>query len=252
MLHEHLSMTQLTMFRRCPIQYHYRYDLGLIIPPDGGLVRGKSVHQGIAVNMEQKKETGVDLSVSDVQEATAAAFESEAADAEFQADEKPGELKDSAVALAAMHTTDLAPTIQPLEVEREMRFSVPGVEVPFLGYIDLIDMRSTVRDTKTAGRTPQADVADKSFQLTGYAFAYMQDYGELPKAVTLDYLIATKTPKAEVRESVRTSKDIARFIGTSRMMAEAIAAENYYPNEDGWHCSPRYCGYYERCHKEVL
>ena len=62
----HLSVTQLKMYLRCPLQYKYRYIHGLRIPPTGAITLGKSIHSALEENYSQKIETHQDLPLDHV------------------------------------------------------------------------------------------------------------------------------------------------------------------------------------------
>ena len=58
---KHISVSQIKMFLRCPLQYKYRYIDNLKIPPTGSLLLGSSVHSSLEGNYRQKIETKQDL-----------------------------------------------------------------------------------------------------------------------------------------------------------------------------------------------
>ena len=59
----HLSVTQLKMFLRCPLQYEFRYIKGLKVPPVEAMTLGKSIHSTLEENYKQKIETKKDLPI---------------------------------------------------------------------------------------------------------------------------------------------------------------------------------------------
>ena len=59
----HLSPTQSGMYWRCPMQYYFRYVLGLKVPPAVALVEGGSHHNTFEYNNKHKIKTGKDRSV---------------------------------------------------------------------------------------------------------------------------------------------------------------------------------------------
>lgn len=244
----HLSISQLRTFTTCPLRHYYRYQRGLIVPPTGAQARGTAVHKGIEANYAQKLTSGVDLPVSDVEDAAAAAFDAAAGECAF-ADVPRGKALDDAVSLVALHTRSIAPTVQPVAVESRIAWTVPGVELPFVGIVDVVDTTGRIRDNKAVSATPTEDSAATSMQLTGYAHEAYQRTGDIP-SVSLDCLVATKQPKAVVLEASRTLADLRRFERTAAAIAAAIAAEAYYPNTEGWWCTPKWCGYYDVCHDE--
>lgn len=245
----HISVSQINTYIRCPVQYYYRYIEGLIIPPSAAITRGKSVHAGNELNYRQKMETHEDLPLSEVQEYVSATFDEQAKETDFQGEDK-GKVKDATISLATLYHEEVAPAVQPKAVEEQVEVAFEGEDYTLLGYIDLIDQNGVIRDTKTAGRTPNESVLQDNLQLAGYSMMYRTLTGEEEKGVALDYLVANKTPKhvqlkAQVDDAQRT-----RFLRTMDAVVKAIKAEVYYPNPNNTLCSPKHCGYWEVCHKE--
>ena len=246
----HISPSQLNMYLRCPAQYKFRYIDDIILPPRSALTRGKAVHKGQEHNYLQKMGTFQDLKLSEVQEATAAEFEALAPDTEWDKDEDQGKIKDDTISLASLYHTEVAPTIQPVLVEEKVTVEFENADYSLLGFIDVLDDKGFIRDTKTAARTPGQDEADKSLQLTGYSLAHRHMMGIPEAGVKLDYLIQTKVPKAVTLESSRTERDIQRFLNIMGRVADAIRGGIYYPNPNNFLCSEKNCGYYQLCHQE--
>lgn len=244
---DYISVSQINMYLRCPAQYMFRYERGIVLPPKTPLTKGKCVHKGIETNYSQKIDTFEDLKLSDVQDAVSTEFEVAKSETDFE-DNDPGKVKDEAISLVTLYHKEVAPTVQPLAVEQKVEVELGDTKL--LGFIDVIDSEGYIRDTKTASKTPSADEATKSLQLTAYSLAYRVLYGGDEAGVKLDYLIQTKTPKTVTLTAQRTEKDIARFENIMAAVARAIDSQNYYPNPTGFMCNERMCGYHHLCMKE--
>jgi len=96
---EHVSVTQLKMYLRCPLQYFFRYGCGLKVPPTGDMLLGRTVHQAISDNYKQKLMSYEDLSLSDMTDIFDYHWEQETKEAEFKPNEDPGKLKDQGIDL---------------------------------------------------------------------------------------------------------------------------------------------------------
>lgn len=247
---EHISASQINTYLRCPAQYYFRYVRGIKIPPSSALTRGKCVHAGVEHNYRQKIESHVDVPVNDVTEYVASEFETLQQETLFEADEDPGQIKDVTVNLSRTYHLELAPKIQPILVEQEILLPIEPYGILLKGYVDLVDDKLWVRDTKTAMRSPNADEINKSLQLSAYAYSLQKITGEMPKGVALDYVVATKVPKVVVLEGTRTEQQINRFVNTAARVGRAISEGCFYPSEHNFLCSPEKCGYWELCHKE--
>jgi len=243
----HISISQIRMFRRCPQQYKFRYIDGLKIPPAGAVTLGKSIHKGIEYNFSQKIKSHQDLPLDDVFDAYSTAFESLRYDTDWK-DEKPGEVKDDGYSLLKVHHTQKAPQVQPVAVEKKIEIPFENVDYTFLGYLDVIDEKGKILDTKTASRTPPEDQIKRDEQLTAYALLYRVEYGKEEAGIELDFLVRTKRPKLVVLEGWRTQADIDLFLEEVGKIYQAIKTGIFYRTDPAnWWCSPQWCGYWDKC-----
>ena len=245
---DHISASQINTYLRCPMQYYFRYKEGLKIPPTEALTTGKAIHAAIEYNYKQKMETRADLPVKEVQEVFAAVLD-ELKDETDWGGMKPSEAKDDGVKAVKAYHEKVAKKTQPVAVEKKIE--VPFGETILLGYIDLIDDKNMIRDTKTTKRSPGQRILSDDIQLSSYAWAYKQLYGELPSGVQLDFIVRTKSPKIVQMPGHQDDFTIKRFEKTATRVIEAIKNNSFYPNPHNFMCGPTKCGYWEVCHKEV-
>jgi len=246
----HLSHTQIAMLLRCGRQYEFRYVHGLKIPPSGAMVQSRAWHQAVEHNYRQKIQSDRDLPVAEVQELFAARFDEgvEAEEIAFDPGENPGRLKDQGVGIVAAHHEVIAPAVRPALVEERFRLDL-GEEFPFdlVGVWDLVERDGTVADNKCYGRAPRQEDLDKDLQFTAYSLAYRASRNEVEPGLRMDAVVKTKRPKALQLHTKRTNDDCRWFLGLVEDVARAIRSGVFYPNPTGWSCSPRFCGYHERC-----
>lgn len=244
----HLSDSQLRMLMRCPQQYEFRYKYGLRAPPAVAMVVGTGTHGGIEADLKNKIATGELLPTEAVKDAArdafAAAWEKETPVA-VEGDPSMGEAVDQAVSLAALYHGVIAPSLNPVGVEISSRLVLDG----FPWDIELrkdVETDTHIRDTKTMGKAPTQDAADRSEQLTLYSLDAAVNGHD--KAVALDCLVKTKVPKAITVTSTRTADDHARFLRRVEVSARMIESGIFPPtNPDNWWCSKKWCGYWDRC-----
>jgi putative RecB family exonuclease len=242
----HLSVTQLSMYLRCPLQYFFRYACGLKTPPTGDMTLGRTVHEVIAENYRQKMKTRQDLPVSQLVDMFSDRWEHQIEETAFDGEDKPGLLKDDGIRLVGLYHKAIAPTVQPVEVEREFLVETGATSLPLKGYIDLIDDKGTIVDHKTAKRSYPEDAAEKDIQLTAYAMAYRKLFGKDANGVRFDIMVRNKQPKVQQLPATRTQEDIDRFLAIAEQIERGINSEIFYPNE-GYMCG--YCGFGEMCEK---
>ena len=246
----HLSFTQLNMFLRCPRQYEYRYIRGIKVPPSGAMVQSRVWHETLERNYRQKIDSDRDLALGEMQEFFAAQFDAALAGEEiaFEPDEKPGKLKDQGTAIVAAHHKTIAPAVRPLLVEE--RFTVNlGEDFPFdlVGVWDLVERDGTIVDNKAYGKAPRQEDLDKDLQFTAYALGYRTTHGRAEPGLRMDAIVKTLNPKAVQLHTRRTNDDCRWFLGLIEEVGRAIDSGIFYPNPNGWHCSPRFCGFWGLC-----
>jgi hypothetical protein len=245
----HLSFSQIAMFLRCPKQWEFRYVQNLKIPPSGALILGSSWHETIELNYVQKITSDVDLPLDDMKDSFSDIWTKKTEKEEIDfGEDKPGDLKDLGILITNVHHQNIAPRVKPALVEEEFRISL-GEDFPYelLGYFDVIEKDGTVADNKSWKRAKsQADV-DKDLQLSAYALGYRVKYGKAEKSLRFDAVIKNKKPKAIQLVTTRTNEDCRWLLGLIEKVADGIIKEAFYPNPNGWHCSKKWCGYWDKC-----
>lgn len=252
----HVSATQIESYCRCGEAYRRRYLEHEVIPPGIVTIQGKGFHKAAEVNFSQKIESHVDLSVSDIKDAAAAAFEEEVRGSYvLTADEVSrgpklvvAEAKDETVALAELHAREQAPDYQPIAVERECRIVFPNSTHDLLGFIDLEDDQDRVVDFKTANKRKNQDEVDASLQLTVYAAAHRLRYGRDASEVRLDTVVKNKKPVRQVLVSHRDQADFQVLVNRVNAVLGGLKAGIFAPATPGaWWCGPKWCGYWHTC-----
>lgn len=253
---DHLSVSQVKMFQRCPVQWYFRYVEGLKIPPRSALICGSAAHAGLEDIYRSKMLTG-EFSESQTLDLTAEYVEhSDSREGEVEWDTPKAEIKDQAVGLVKAYIKEDIPDrikggdIQ--GVEKEIKLTVQTtvndyqLDMSILGYIDL-SLADRIIDFKTVSRTPSdIDPADK-FQTALYCLGDEKDKAEV------HYLVKTKTPKIVIPENnsdMAVMKRLATqmFIRTYLSLKTAWQTGNFLPSgvTHPWACSM--CGYGEKGH----
>jgi len=242
---DHISPTQINMYLRCPAQYYFRYVEELRVPPSGAMTQGRAVHEANKVNYGQKVESGSDLPLSDLIDAYSDAFEESQEETDFEG-EDPAEVKDEGYRLLECYYLDIARSTQPLLVEHKLEVDLNGITL--LGYLDLMDDTKIIRDTKMRSRKPTDDLT-QDVQLCAYSYA-AHKAGIPDNGVGMDIITKTKTPKSYRLRAGITDDGRRRFERIAAGAVRGIKSDLYYPNPHNMMCSPKWCGYWDKCHKE--
>lgn len=261
----HLSISSITTFLKCPERWRRRYIEAEYEPSTGPSVVGAAVHRTTGRSYQRRIDTKRLLPTPDLLDDFSDEWRSQVEDAERHGpidwkDEKPGKVKDSAVRVLSRYHETVAPAVRPVSVERRFEVEFPGLAWTFVGYMDLeVAKRQLVvpADVKTRGASrgvmTEAEAA-ADLQATGELFArryegqpvHEFDFHNLVRAAELTPRCMTITP------TVRTDAQIDAFYGLVLRVAAAIAHAAEYdvwtPAAPGaWWCAAEWCGFWSTC-----
>ena len=245
-MNDHISVTQLKMYLRCPLQYKFRYIDNIIIPPPSTITLGKTIHKTLEENFSQKIKTQKDLPLEYLKDFFSDLWDIEAKETQFDKDEKPGKVKDEGINLLTLYHKTHSPKIQPVSVEEEFELEFENSPLKLKGYIDLIDKNNTIIDHKVKSRSMTQQDAKQDLQLTAYYLAYKIKKKTPPQGLRFDVIVRTKTPKIQQITLNKTDEDTTRFLKILTQVTRAIKSGIFYPNES-FYCNV--CGYRELCKK---
>lgn len=135
-----------------------------------------------------------------------------------------------------------------LKIERKVTLSVPGVPVPVIGYIDLIDEAGIPHDFKTSARAWTQDKAENETQSLFYLAALNQAGMQVP-GWQFRHVVFTKTtkPQVQVLAHRHTPGQVMWIFEMIKEVWNGIQYEVFPPNPTGWKCSPQYCDFWSMC-----
>jgi len=137
-----------------------------------------------------------------------------------------------------------------LAIEEAFSFTLPGVPIPIIGAMDLIEEDSAgtiiITDFKTSGRAYSKDEVDQNQQLTMYQIAAKRNgYGDREILLRFDTLVKTKTPKFEQYWTTRSQLDERRLIKKAAQVWDGISKGVFVANDTSWKCKG--CAYKQAC-----
>lgn len=241
--------SQIKTYLKCGKLYEFVYVMGIKKPPKAALTVGSSVDAAVNANLLNKIRTGELLNESDVADACVTAFDKRAPETDF-AGEKPGELKDVAVACTKTHHNFIAPKIKPLTVQEEFHLETTA-EYDLAGTFDIIEKNGTIVDTKTASRAYDDSTVFRDLQAAGYDFAFQSLYKKKSKGFRWDVLIKRKhgAHPQQIQTKV-TNADRKWFFYNVEQAHKGIKAGIAAPAPDlpnVWWCSAKWCAFWKEC-----
>jgi hypothetical protein len=254
---------------RCGEQYRRRYVEQDTPAPRTTMIRGSAVHLAIKRGLEVQRPTG-EPAPREMYEDTAATAINLArhSGATLTAEEAAAgvattwdRVKDVAVACAGVYADVVAPDIVPVAIEQTITVTdVPGLpDVTLVGTLDVATIETddadgvvdVIRDDKSTERTPRANMAAESSQLTMYALLRSLHVGALVSRVALDHLVYSAKDRAAhhvAQTSRRTSNDLRALVRRIAAADRAVQAGIFLPAAtDDWWCSERWCAYWSDC-----
>jgi len=276
---DHYSPSSVGMFDRCPRAWHYRYIEGIKTPPAAAMIVGSSVHTAQARHFGDILDGAGGLEVDEYIAAAADDYERRAADVDWaREDATSGSHKDRATSMAKAHRQIIVPTVVDVRaVEHEIRLSPAAIdgladalrlETPICGpalvcILDVVDRPvgvTRVRDLKTRGKAPSGVTAYRKrgdpaalevdtahiIQLAAYTLASWAASRAKP-LTAVDYVWTGKSGDAVSVPVALADADLRLFLEDLRAMDRQVRAGLFPRRRNGWHCSDRACGYWDRC-----
>jgi len=137
-----------------------------------------------------------------------------------------------------------------LAIEEAFSFNLPGIPIPIIGAMDLVEQDNSgtiiITDFKTSGRAYSKDEVDSNQQLTMYQIAAKQNgYADHEILLRFDTLIKTKVPRCEQYWTTRTELDERRLIKKAAQVWDGISKGVFVPNDTSWKCKG--CAFKQAC-----
>jgi len=244
---DHLSYSSISTFLACPESWRRKYIAKEPTVSSPALIFGSAIHNTV----EQYVQVGGDL-LSIWGEKWGAQLEKDGAsvlwgmetpDESYNKGVKVLSDKDIAVALKE---------IKPRQVERKVELRVPGVEIPIIGYIDIITEDGVVCDLKTSAKSWTSARAKDELQPIFYLMSLNQA-GEKVNWKFRHYVLTTlKSPRLDVFDTERSPAEAFFLINIIQQVWLAIQSEIFIPNPGSWKCSPSYCDFFASCRGKYM
>jgi CRISPR/Cas system-associated exonuclease Cas4 (RecB family) len=238
-----LSPSQVATYISCPAKYWFKYGLGIEQVQGSALSLGKALHVVVRKNNVQKIETKTDILLAHALELYEDAWCEEADRTEFQPDEDRDQLRLMGRACLTKYQQQIAPTIQPAQVELPVSGVIGGVHVR--GFVDLLDIHGRIIDLKSAKSSPSKTIRpDYRFQISTYEAITPGANGQ----AQLDTIVKLKKEVKAVSQPFDvTDADRKHVQVMYPLVQEAARSGLYPPNRNNYLCSRRYCSYVDQC-----
>jgi len=246
----HLSYSSLQTYLACGQAWNYRYVQKITSPTGPALAFGSAWHATVEALLRGDTRPAAEVwmeqwSVQVVSPQFPIAW----------GDENPGVLaQDGLRMLAASPVRALIAQMRPgrdaqgLLIERKVTLRVPEVEIPVIGYVDLIAEDGVPGDIKTAARMWADDKAEHELQPLFYLAALDQAGVKVP-GWRFRHYVFTKTAKPDARcfTVAHNPNEVEWLTQVVQEAWRGICAGVFHRNFTTWMCSARYCAYWSLC-----
>jgi len=137
-------------------------------------------------------------------------------------------------------------------IERKIELRVPGVEIPIIGYIDVVLQDGTPADFKTSAKSWSENQASASLQTLFYLAAMNQMGWPVNWKFQHIVFVKTKTPQVQVLEHSHKPAELFFLFDVIRRVWQGIEREVFPLNPTGWSCSEKWCDFYANCKGKYL
>jgi len=280
----HLSNSQAEMYRRCSMQYMFRYKLGLKDKPKVSLAIGKGGHSALEKAVKRKLKNGETVKPDEVVQWASDFMDQELSampPSEYEKDVEPGETKDKFLAATRVFQTRDAPTIRPLAAELEFNLDIneylpEPLETPIRivnGKIDVLFddfgkivvpnkgmVRMGVDDYKFVAKKRSQGEVNLSSQLSLYGLVVKKITGLWPTHLGYKMFTPGNTKDGPDMTPMSREPDLMtpeHFENRARRLAfqmeqieNGIRHNVYVPTDNPITCS--WCGFRDRCQSSLV
>jgi len=132
-------------------------------------------------------------------------------------------------------------------IERRFEFMLPDVEVPIVGYIDLVAENGIPLDFKVTSRAWSEDKARKELQPLFYLYA-LREMGREVRTFTHFVVVRGRNIGIQIINSEFDPGEFEYMIQTVQNVWSGIKAGIYQmAPADHWKCTPKWCEFWDQC-----
>jgi len=250
---DHLSYSSTQTYLSCPRSWRFHYLDQIETPKSAALVFGSAFHNTIEERVKTTSQ-GDMLSLVERWQQHWTAQLKQTGEISWDGD-TPEAMCNLGVRM--LSDSDIAALINSLkpalegekpQIELSVTLIVPGVPIPVIGFVDMIEQDGVPCDFKTSARSWSQERAQTDMQPAFYLAALNQMGYRDPELRFRHYVfLKTKKPQVQIWETQRTWRDMFYVFELVSGVWKAIESGVFIPHPGGWKCSEKYCEYWGIC-----
>jgi len=245
---EYISYSQIRLYQDCPKKYHFNYIENISLPVNEKVFLGVVFHSAIEHFFNEKTRGNI-LDVETFTDFFKKKFEELQGSIKVSWENSVSENRSRGVAFARYFARVIAPTIEPLMVEKELWAEIPGIDTRLRGVLDLVETDFSITDFKTTtAKWSKSRIQHSYLQVIMYRYLFEKSFGDVISSLKFKVIYAKSSNNIKHQElSIKPGDvdfDYSRMFEIIRFVIDNIKEGVFYKNE-GYACN--FCDYKSIC-----
>lgn len=240
---DYISYNQVRLYQTCPKKYYFSYVEEIETPINDRIFLGMVFHAVVEDFLKkrlegQTPEPGKEIVLETFKEK----FVTMQKECEIGWITSPEETERRGIAFVTHFLRDIASTIDPLMVEKELEVELSEIGVKLRGIIDLVEKDFSITDFKTTtARWTKEKIKTSYLQMVIYKYLFEKSFGDVISQLKFRILYSKDSSHIKNQLVTRNAADFdfKKMFGVIKYVVENISNGVFYKNESF------YCGFCE-------
>ncbi len=245
---EYISYSQIRLYQTCPKKYYYSYVQKISAPLNDKVYLGITFHAAVEYYLNQKI-AGTSPVIDRLLEYFTNFFDESQKKMQIVWDIKAEETRKRGIAFVRYFMKEIAHTVKPMMVEKELVAQLPAINVKLKGVIDLVEEDFSITDFKTTtAKWSKTRIKGSYLQVIIYRYLFEQSFGDVISLLKFKIFYSKNSTHIRHQEVAIKPKDVDydydKMLEIIAHVVDGIRGEVFYKNE-GYTCG--FCEFKEIC-----
>lgn len=248
----YISYSQIRLYQSCPLKYYYTYIRKIQVPVNDKIFLGIVFHAAVEYYLKEKIEERIPHR-DRVLEYFEEEFEKKQKEMNLVWENTPEETKKRGLAFVRYFMKDIAHTVNPIMVEKELLADLPGLDTKLKGVIDMVEEDFSITDFKTTtAKWSKSRIKSSYLQVVIYRYLFEHAFGDVISKLKFKIIYSKKSTNIRHQEVVVNPRDVDydynKMFDIIKYVVEGIRAESF-PKNESYGCG--FCEYKDICRSET-
>jgi len=248
---QYISYSQIKLYQACPKKYYYTYVRNIPVPLNDKIYLGIVFHAAVEYYLNEKIAGRLPVSER-VLDYFTDHFDSGVQKFDINWDLKPQETRRRGIAFVRYFMKDVAYTLNPIMVEKELLAQVPELDVPLKGVIDMVEADFSITDFKTTtAKWSKSRIKNSYLQVIIYRYLFEKNFGDVASRLKFKIFYAKNASNIRHQEVEIKPTDVDfdynKMFEIIKHVVDGITSSVFHRN-DSYVCS--YCEFRKLCRSE--